>query len=40
MAWNLNGNQDIVGAPKWLDSDRYDLIAKVPAEYLPAPARE
>jgi len=30
IAWNLNpnDNQGIVGAPKWLDSDKFDIIAK------------
>ena len=30
IAWNLNpnDNQGIVGAPKWLDSEKFDIIAK------------
>jgi uncharacterized protein (TIGR03435 family) len=30
IAWNMNpnDNQGIVGAPKWLDSDKFDIIAK------------
>jgi len=29
-AWDLNSNDDemLVGAPKWLDSDHYDIVAK------------
>jgi uncharacterized protein (TIGR03435 family) len=34
LAWNLNTNEDIAGAPKWLDSARYDIIAKLPAGFL------
>src|SRR5215831_7693522 len=34
LAWNLNSNDDIAGAPKWLDSARYDIIAKLPGGYL------
>src|SRR5215475_2137047 len=34
LAWNLNSNDDIAGAPKWLDSARYDIIAKLPAGYV------
>jgi len=30
LAWDLAPNQDIVGAPKWLNQDRFDLIAKAP----------
>jgi uncharacterized protein (TIGR03435 family) len=28
IAWNLNGDEMLTGAPKWLDSDRFDIIAK------------
>ena len=34
LAWNLNSNDDVAGAPKWLDSARYDIIAKLPADYV------
>ncbi len=34
LAWNLNSNDDIAGAPKWLDSARYDIIAKLPGGYV------
>jgi uncharacterized protein (TIGR03435 family) len=30
IAWSLTPNDEIVGAPKWLNSDRFDLIAKAP----------
>ena len=30
VAWNINGNDMLVGAPKWLDQDRFDVIAKAP----------
>jgi uncharacterized protein (TIGR03435 family) len=30
LAWDLNGDERLVGAPKWLDSDKFDLIAKAP----------
>src|SRR5262249_48378208 len=33
LAWNLD-NTDIPGAPKWLSSARFDIIGKVPAEYV------
>jgi uncharacterized protein (TIGR03435 family) len=36
MAWNLNPNEDIAGAPKWLDSARFDIIAKVPEGFVSA----
>lgn len=30
QAWSIN-NDMIVGAPKWMDTDRYDVIARAPA---------
>jgi len=36
MAWNLNANEEIAGAPKWLDSARFDIIAKLPAGFVAA----
>jgi uncharacterized protein (TIGR03435 family) len=30
LAWDLNSVDMLVGAPKWLDTDRFDVIAKVP----------
>jgi uncharacterized protein (TIGR03435 family) len=36
LAWNLNTTDDIPGAPKWLDSARYDIIAKLPASFISA----
>ena len=33
LAYNIQGDDSrLVGAPKWLDSDRFNLIAKAPAE--------
>ena len=31
LGWNVNGDDMIVGAPKWLDSEHFDVIAKAPA---------
>lgn len=36
MAWSLSSNDEIVGAPKWIDSARFEIVAKAPAEYVPA----
>ncbi len=39
FAWdlNLNDSAELVGAPKWMDSDRFDLLAKVaPSDLSPA----
>ena len=36
LAWNLTPADTIAGAPKWLDSDHYDLVAKVPVAAAPA----
>jgi len=36
LAWGLNTVEEIAGAPKWLDSANFDIIAKVPAEFVPA----
>jgi len=40
FAWDLNPNNSevLVGAPKWLDSDRFDILAKV-AEDPPIPGQ-
>ena len=32
IGWDLNGDEMLSGAPKWLDDDRYDLLAKAPAD--------
>jgi uncharacterized protein (TIGR03435 family) len=32
IGWDLNGDEFLIGAPKWLDEDRYDILAKAPAE--------
>jgi uncharacterized protein (TIGR03435 family) len=34
FAFNLNPNQQLMGAPKWVDSDKIDLEAKVATENL------
>ena len=31
VAWDINGDDMLVNAPKWMDSDRFDVIAKAPA---------
>ncbi len=31
VAWDLNSDDMLAGAPKWLDADRFDIIAKAPA---------
>ena len=31
MAWNISSDDLLAGAPKWLDTDRFDVIAKAPA---------
>jgi len=31
LAWDLNGDDLMVGVPKWIDDERFDLIAKAPA---------
>jgi uncharacterized protein (TIGR03435 family) len=31
VAWEISGDEMLVGAPKWLDEDRYDILAKAPA---------
>jgi uncharacterized protein (TIGR03435 family) len=30
LAWNLSGDNMLAGAPKWVDADRFDVIAKTP----------
>ena len=38
LAWNIptNPNNQIIGAPKWLDTARFDIIAKLPSELAPS----
>jgi uncharacterized protein (TIGR03435 family) len=31
LAWNINNDEMLAGAPKYLDSTRFDIIAKAPA---------
>lgn len=37
LAWDLPGNTNgpIIGAPKWLDTARFDVIAKLPSDLVP-----
>jgi uncharacterized protein (TIGR03435 family) len=32
IAWEINGDDMLAGAPGWLDDDRYDILAKAPAD--------
>jgi len=38
LAWNLptNANTPFIGAPKWLETASFDVIAKLPSELAPA----
>jgi uncharacterized protein (TIGR03435 family) len=38
LAWNVpaNTNNPIIGAPKWLDTAGFDIIAKLPSDAVPA----
>jgi uncharacterized protein (TIGR03435 family) len=38
LAWNqtTNQNAELIGAPKWLDSARFDIIGKLPSDLAPA----
>jgi uncharacterized protein (TIGR03435 family) len=31
IGWDINGDDMFVGAPKWMEDDRYDILAKAPA---------
>jgi uncharacterized protein (TIGR03435 family) len=31
VAWDINGDEMLINAPKWMDSDKFDVIAKAPA---------
>jgi uncharacterized protein (TIGR03435 family) len=35
LAWNITPSDEIAAAPRWLDTTRFDIIAKVPAEFAP-----
>jgi uncharacterized protein (TIGR03435 family) len=37
LAWNIRGDDMLVGAPNWLDSDRFSVLAKAPAASQAAP---
>jgi uncharacterized protein (TIGR03435 family) len=30
VAWDINGDEMLINAPKWMDSDKFDVIAKAP----------
>jgi len=30
VAWEINGPEFLIGAPKWLNEDKYDILAKAP----------
>jgi uncharacterized protein (TIGR03435 family) len=32
LAWSLSGSEKVVGGPGWLDTDRFDIVAKAPAD--------
>jgi uncharacterized protein (TIGR03435 family) len=32
IAWEINGDEFLAGLPKWADDDRYEILAKAPAE--------
>ena len=36
LAWSPPNMDDVVGLPKWVDSARFEVVAKVPPEYMPA----
>jgi uncharacterized protein (TIGR03435 family) len=36
LAWSPPNMSEVVGLPKWVDSARFEVVAKVPAEYVPA----
>jgi uncharacterized protein (TIGR03435 family) len=39
-AFNTNNQDQIVGAPKWADSDQFDIVAKAPSAGPAAPAMD
>jgi uncharacterized protein (TIGR03435 family) len=38
LAWNMttNPNEQLIGAPKWIDSTNFDIIAKLPSNVAPS----
>ncbi len=34
MAWNIDFDEQLVDAPKWMEADHYDVVAKVPHDGL------
>jgi len=32
IAWEINGDELMANAPKWLDDDKYEILAKAPAD--------
>jgi uncharacterized protein (TIGR03435 family) len=39
-AFNTNNREQVIGLPKWADTDRFDIIAKAPSEGPAAPAMD
>lgn len=39
QAWNVNDDELLAGAPKWMDEERFDITAKAPSAWVgPTPA--
>src|ERR1039458_2974886 len=36
IAWNITSDDLLAGAPKWLDTDKFDIVAKAPATGPPS----
>jgi uncharacterized protein (TIGR03435 family) len=36
LAWSGINTDEVVGLPKWVDSARFEIVAKAPPEYVPA----